>query len=300
MNRTERRPDPQRRPKLRELHDDWLRDIPSWRSRESYDVDWRQWRDFLKRRHIKVLDARRGDVHDWAEELRSRVTERTVARKLTAISSFYRHCVLEDALGENPLDRVRRPKVTQDLTTEPLTETEMLALIREVRAAAANVRALGLLLMLTGCRISEATTILASDYVAPAPGREPGVYVIRKGGRREFLPITAEVVDAIELVLRTGVETGRPLLGMNRYAAANRIWRLGQRAGVETRVHPHRLRHSFSTLLVAQGVPIPDVQRALGHRSPLTTLRIYTKATSDPALPSSTVAAQLADEDDVA
>jgi len=60
---------------------------------------------------------------------------------------------------------------------------------------------------------------------------------------------------------------------MDRHHAARVVRRLARRAGIEKRISPHSLRHSFITAALDAGVPLRDVQEAASHADPRTTMR---------------------------
>jgi site-specific recombinase XerD len=101
--------------------------------------------------------------------------------------------------------------------------------------------------------------------------------IVRKGGKHVTIPIAPRTGRALDLYIgdRTmgpiflGVEGGR----MDRYCADRMVKRLVKRAGIDKRISPHSLRHSFITAALDAGVPLRDVQEAASHADPRTTMR---------------------------
>lgn len=91
------------------------------------------------------------------------------------------------------------------------------------------------------------------------------------------LPLSPKTVRALDHII--GERISGPILlsglgnPMTRTNAAKAVARIGKRAGVESRVHPHRLRHAFVTTALDAGVPLHDVQDSAGHADPRTTMR---------------------------
>lgn len=167
------------------------------------------------------------------------------------------------------------------LPPEPLTPGEVLALV----AAASNrsssgirLRALIGVLYGAGLRLAEALSLRPSDVDTRA-----GVVRVRngKGGRSRTVgldPQGAALLDRwLDRRTRYGLNgrhpifctyevgrVGRPL--DPRYVRAT-LARLGARAGIEKRVHPHGLRHSLAFDLAQRGVPPHQIQAQLGHAS---------------------------------
>ncbi len=96
------------------------------------------------------------------------------------------------------------------------------------------------------------------------------------GGKRAIIPLAPRTSRVIDLYLNERA-TGPILRGqggrMDRYAADRMVKRLARRAGINKRISPHSLCHSFITAALDAGVPLRDVQEAASHADPRTTMR---------------------------
>jgi len=135
--------------------------------------------------------------------------------------------------------------------------------------------ALASLLGLNGLRVSEALNANIDDL-----GFERGHYVlqiIRKGGKRATVPLAPRTARAVQLYIdgRTGgpIFLGEHGQRMDRHAADRTVKRLARQAGINKRISPHSLRHSFITAALDAGVALRDVQDAASHADPRTTIR---------------------------
>jgi len=138
-----------------------------------------------------------------------------------------------------------------------------------------------------GLRVAELTALLPKD-IDTATGT---IRVLRgKGGKQRAVAVDIETSALIELwlVRRTKLTLpkrsplfctllGRPL---SRVQITQKLKALALKAGIEKRVHPHGLRHSFSVSMMQSGQPVPIIQRALGHSS-LQTTATYLNHISD-------------------
>ena len=95
------------------------------RTRRAYATDLAEWFSFCETLSVDPLAASRAHVDAWARSLAEidGRTPATVARKLTAVSGFYRYAVIEDVIGRNPVAAVRRPKVGSDTQSTGLDAT---------------------------------------------------------------------------------------------------------------------------------------------------------------------------------
>ena len=132
--------------------------------------------------------------------------------------------------------------------------------------------------MYNGLRIDEA---LACDVTSLTYHRgHRALRITRKGGRASTEPLAPIVLRPLQDYL--GDRTDGPLF-LNRDDTARLAYttsyalirRLARRAGIPAadRLSPHSLRHSFATELLGNGVPLQDVQDAMGHADPRTTRR---------------------------
>jgi integrase/recombinase XerD len=248
-------------------------------TRAAYARDLAEWGRFCEQAGVDPLDATRVHV-DACARLLVEVDGRspaTVARKLSALSGFYRYAVSEDLVARNPVDPIRRPKVGSDSVSTGLDRHELSALLSAAQADSPRSCALVTLLALNGLRVSEALAVDVTDLSTERGHRV--LFVTRKGGKRATVPLsprTAETVDAY-LAGRTAgplfaTSTGARL---DRGAAWRLLRKLARRAvpGKADSIHPHDLRHAFVTLSLDAGASLRDVQDAAGHADPRTTRR---------------------------
>jgi len=174
---------------------------------------------------------------------------------------------------------VRRPKVSDDSSTIGLTADEVDRLLSAAEAHDSRSAALVSLLVYNGLRIAE---VLACDVESFTHQR--GHRVLREGGKASTEPLCPIVLRALEdyVAKRTTGPLFLNAAGTERlsYSIAYKlIRRLARRADIPAadKISPHSLRHSFATELLGAGVPLQDVQDAMGHADPRTT-RAYDRS----------------------
>jgi integrase/recombinase XerD len=214
----------------------------------------------------------------------------TIARALSAVRSFHRFLVREGAVDRDPTAGLAGPRVARALP-RPLSVDEVLRLLEAPSGdgpIALRDRAILELLYGSGLRISELVGLEVDDLDLD----DGAVRVLGKGGREREVPIGRFGRDA----LAAWVRGGRPALATSRSRAAlflnargGRLTRSGcakilgkhvGAAGIDKRVSPHTLRHSFATHLLEGGADVRVVQELLGHASVATT-QIYTLVTAE-------------------
>ena len=273
----------------------WLAGYRSARTRRAYAADLAAWLDWLHELGVDVLDARRVHIDLWVRHLIDHgAAPSSTARRLSALTSFYRHLVEHDLLAANPAAAVRRPKIDPDHTTTVGLDRDqarafLAAADTDPGPARLRTAAIARLLLHLGLRVDELAAADVDDL-----GHDRGhriLTVTRKGGRRATVvlpPATASALDAYlshrarEHDLGPGIGgISGPLLAtagakrLDQGAIWKLIRRLARTAGIPSwnALSPHSLRHTAITLALDAGAALRDVQDFAGHRDPRTTRR---------------------------
>jgi len=199
----------------------------------------------------------------------------SVARRLCAVSGLFRYAQEAGYLSRNPAAHVRRPRVGDDSPTLGLDLDEARRFLDAAADAGSRDHALVCLLLLNGLRVSEVCVASVEDLAVERGHRV--LTVVRKGGRRDLVPLAPRTVAAVEAHLEE--RTLGPLLlandheRLNRFQATRVIRRITRAADIDKSISPHSLRHTAVTLALDAGVPLRDVQDMAGHADPRTTRR---------------------------
>ncbi len=231
-------------------------------------------------------DASSDDLAAYVAQLRANgLAPTTVARRLAAVRSFFRHEVLLGARTDNPAANVELPKRRRTLprTLSPAEVERLLDAAAGTTPRHLRDRALGELLYGAGLRVSEAVGLDRQSVDL----ENRLVRCLGKGSKERVVPIGREAAEA----LRRYLSRGRPYLDrrhrqelflnahggpLTRAGVFLVLRRLADKAGLEPeRIHPHLLRHSFATHLLEGGADLRAVQEMLGHAD-LATTELYT------------------------
>jgi integrase/recombinase XerC len=238
---------------------------------------------------VSSLDA--AVVRNFVYSLHIRNKSASVARKLSALRTFFKFLEQEDTIRLNPMASIAMPKQEQHVPVF-LSVDEVFALLEmpdpETRWGVRDSAMLELLYS-TGMRVSELVGCKATclDFASEM------VRVRGKGNRERLVPMGREAVKALQAYgaareeqlrhrLQLGKNVDREPLFLNSRGtrlSARSVERLiaeyGRRAGIDKPVTPHVLRHSFATHLLEMGADMRSVQELLGHAS-LSTTQKYT------------------------
>jgi integrase/recombinase XerD len=209
----------------------------------------------------------------------------TIARRVAALRSFFRHQMLLGARADNPAAELELPRRRRALpkTLSPGEAERLIDAAAGTTPRSMRDRALVELLYGAGLRVSEAVGLERAGVDL----ENRLVRAIGKGSKERIVPIGRQAVDALRRYLAHGRpyldKRHRPELFLNaqggaltRAGAFLVLRRLAEKAGLEPeRVHPHLLRHSFATHLLEGGADLRSVQEMLGHAD-LATTELYT------------------------
>jgi len=251
---------------------------------------------FLKKKKIDPLDESKVDRHvmrDYLSHLAERgIAKASIARKLSAIRSFFRYLVREEIIPKNPIEQVSSPKLDRRLPSF-LTKEEMEKLLGAPDLSTPlgqRDQALLELLYASGLRVSELTGLTPEQVDL----NSNEIRVWGKGSKERMVLMGEPAAGA----LKNYIEDGRLKLMGKKKSQALFLDRYGQRltersvqrlleqyakkAGIGKRVHPHMLRHTFATHMLDGGADLRVVQELLGHAR-LTSTQIYTHVTKGQA-----------------
>lgn len=258
----------------------WLASFDSPETRRAYARDMRMWIKFCDELDVDPLAAIRVHVDAWKQQKAGyeNPSATSLARRLSAVSSWYEYLVQEEVLDRSPAAHVKRPKVdNRHSSTFGLDEHEARAVILAAGESGLRELAVVSVLVFTGIRNSELCGSDVSDL-----GRERGHFtldVTRKGGARQRVVLTDEPVVALGAYL--GDRESGPLIATRTGAriAQHQVYRIVKKVALAAKVphaekvSPHSLRHAFVTLSLDAGAMVEDVQDAVGHKSLDTTMR---------------------------
>lgn len=263
---------------------------------EAYRSDLQQYGAFLGRTGIDPLQARPVDLLEFISELatgregKAPVGPATLQRKIACLRSFYRHLRREQIIDHDPTAELRPPRSPGRLP-KVLSRDEVNGLLAQPQGtspAALRDRALLETMYASGLRASEAVSLELSEL-----DLDEGILRTRgKGSKERLVPVGSKAVQT----LRDYLERGRPRLvglrdeprvfvnlrgsGLSRQGLYKIIQGHARSAGLEHRMSPHTLRHTFATHLLAGGCDLRSLQEMLGHAD-IGTTQIYTHLSTD-------------------
>ena len=263
---------------------------------EAYRSDLLQFGHFLVRSQLDATTLGHTDLACFLSELaaggpqRPPVAPTTIQRKAACLRSFYRHLRREEIIAHDPTAELRAPRKSQKLP-QVLSRDEVAKLLTAPRGhepPALRDRALLEIMYACGLRASEAI-----DLTVGAIDLRVGVVRARgKGSKERLIPVGREAITAA----RAYLEHGRPRMvgmreerhlfvnhrggGLTRQGLYKIVQRHARTVGLDERMSPHTLRHTFATHLLAGGCDLRSLQEMLGHADVATT-QIYTHLSAD-------------------
>lgn len=245
----------------------------------AYRRDLRRLGSFLEKREIGLSDLDYPLFTAFVIELRETLAAVSVARLVSAVSGLIRFQLREGRLEAHPIPELESPRLEKKLPRVlSRAEVEKLLSAPGNSATGRRDRAMLELLYATGIRAGELVSLSRENLDL----EQRMVRVTGKGGRQRLVPFGAPAAEALAgyLAGRPGISSGPVFPGrgghpLSRQAVWKALRRAALAAGLEGRVYPHILRHSFATHFLAGGAGIRSVQELLGHAS-LATTQVYT------------------------
>lgn len=272
------------------------------RTREAYAYDLGHFFDWCARLGIDVLAARRVHIDGYREQLDAEgAAPSTVVRRLSALSGFYSYAMDSEHVDRNPVQRVRRPKVGDNVQSTGLSADEAGTLLTAARRHSPRAEVVVTLLLLCGLRVSELCGATVPDLSYERGHRV--LRVTRKGGRSQTMVVPPRAADVLDRYLAGRTEGPLVVTATGRALDRHAIWKLLRSLAADAlphlarSLHPHDLRHACATLSLEAGASLRDVQDLLGHADSRTTRRYDRARHNLDRSPSHRLALLLADTD---
>jgi tyrosine recombinase XerC len=246
--------------------------------------------------NVLVENVTSAQIRSFVVSLHGKNSSASVARKLSALRTFFRFLKRESIIATDPVTGIVSPKIGKTIPVF-LTVDEVFQLLEEPGKKDRFMlrdRAILELLYSTGIRVAE----LVSRDLADLDFTTEVLSVRGKGSKERLVPVGRPAREAVsawlaqrEKLMQDRAERGRGverkalfLNGRGSRLTVRSVERLvrsyGERSGIAQTVTPHALRHSFATHLLEMGADLRSVQELLGHSSLSSTQR-YTHLNLD-------------------
>ncbi len=251
----------------------------------SYLSDLEQLFDFLGETDLAIADHQ--TLRQYVGHLiKLKVRKTSIARKLSAVRSFFKYLNRQGVLTNNPARLIATPRQEKRLPAVLTVDDALRLMEAPGKGDDTELRDRAVLetLYSTGIRASELIGMNREDI-----SRHDRLIRIRGKGRKErIVPVGNKALNAIDAYLRqrtTGGEQAAIFIGPSgKRLTARTVQRIlenyRKKLGLMSKASPHTLRHSFATHLLESGADLRSLQELLGHASLSTTQR-YTHLNID-------------------
>jgi site-specific recombinase XerD len=266
----------------------------------NYNSDLGIWQRWLIEAKLDWRNCSPTDVEQFVSHLsREGVGAHAIARKISCLATFYKWAKRNNKVTEDPIYQIEKPKRPRRMPVWLETE-EQAALMKATRnyddipdnvfgrsrefsmAVRRRYELLFELIQKSGLRISEALG-LKVQHIRIVDGVAKHVRVIGKGNKERQVPLPEAFGRVLALSLAGKSQEdyvfakkpgGKPA---GAHATRAYLKKLIDKAGIDKKVTPHKLRHTYATRLLEKDVQLVDIQALLGHES-IATTQIYTHA----------------------
>ena len=257
---------------------------------ESYYDDLIEYNEFLGNEFTTIKDINREIVDEYLKYLYEReLNKNSICRKLSSIRGLYNYLVMEEIVSDNYFNSVSNPKKNSYLP-KFLTPNELNKLFEVCsNNTPADQRETLILELLyaTGLRVSELVNIEIKNINM----KEKTIKVLGKGSKERIVIYNNHTKEALKTYLEDGYHkfnkknSGYLILNKDGNKLSERyvrdiINKLVRKTGLNIKISPHTIRHTFATDMIEEGADLVTVKELLGHES-LNTTSIYTHITNE-------------------
>lgn len=243
---------------------------------------------YMLNKNINLFDVTQYDIIDFLTNYFKNKGVSSKTNSITSINNFYIYLVKDKRININPCENIDRPKMKKRLP-DILTVNEVDKLLDIPLHTKEDYRDKAILEVLyaTGIRISELTNLKMQDV----DFANKVVRVFGKGSKERIVPINKYALKYLGMYLDIrgsflkGKLTDYIFLNskgeaISRESFGLELNKIVKKQGLNKRVTPHMLRHSFATHMLNQGADLRSIQELLGH-SDISTTTIYTHVSNE-------------------
>lgn len=270
----------------------YLRDIKNYSEKTilAYYDDLVEYHAFLDSKFTNIIEVKYEVIKEYLEYLYSRnLTKSSISRKLSSVRGLYNYLIKEGITDTNYFERITNPK--KDLHLPKFLKEEELNKIFSVCSENTPIEKRNTLIIellyATGLRVSELVNIKLTDI----DQKEKVIKVLGKGSKERLVLYNNHTSKAMTAYLQNGynyfnkINSGYLILNKNGTKLSERYVRniindLVRKAGLDIKISPHTIRHTFATDMLQAGSDLMTVKELLGHES-LNTTSIYTHVTNN-------------------
>lgn len=244
----------------------------------SYRLHLNLWFRWCQAHELNPLEVQRPHIELWLRQLeRESLSSSTRAQKFGIIHLFYKYARIDKIIPDSPTEHIIRPRILdgeRKLTWLPVLDS--VALLNRAMSAGTREHVCIVILSQMALRVGELCSLNVSSIQ-----RNQGWQTIvfrGKGGNVYERVLPVQVIPDLERLIADR-DPDEPLIlnnrgeRMNRAAVARLVNKLTREAGINRKISPHGLRRSAATNMLAQGIPLRDVQLQLRHVDPRMTMR---------------------------
>lgn len=256
----------------------------------SYSDDLIEYNEFLGNNFINILNIDLNTTKEYLKYLYDRkINKNSISRKLSSIRGFYNYLLKEQIIINNYFNNIPNPK--KELYLPKYLKDEELDKIFSVCNMNNPINERDTLIIellyATGIRVSELVNIKIKDINR----EDKSIKVLGKGDKERIVLYNNHTEKALDTYLNDGYHSfnkqnnGYLILNKNGGKLSERYVRviinnLVRKAGLDIKISPHTIRHTFATDMLEEGADLMTVKELLGHES-LNTTSIYTHVTNE-------------------
>jgi len=250
----------------------------------SYLSDLRKLIGFLKNSKINFTPEKikTENIREFLYNESKKIKASSLGRLISSLNGFFEYLLLENIVTENPIEKIEYPKLGLKIPIT-LTTNQIDEIIKKVSLNKTNgLRNEAIIEILYSCglRVSELINLKISDLFL----KESLIKILGKANKERFVPISKigknlilKYIDSARNLskIKKGYEDtlfinnrGKNLTRVMIYIILNNA---AKEVGIEKKISPHILRHSFATHLIENGANIISIQKMMGHENIVTT-----------------------------